>query len=75
VPSARKDVVVTGSAIAKTQFKVIEPGFVNSMNVSSETRHAKAADGKYPQRFPSENLDEPSALNVPLRRYLPKNHS
>ena len=39
-------------------------------NFSSETTQPADAAGKYPQRFPSANFDEPSARNVNMKRYF-----
>jgi len=41
------------------------------MKFSDDIRHARAAEGKNPQRLSFENLEEPSARNVALARYLP----
>ena len=34
------------------------------MKASSDTRHAKAAEGKVPQRLPAPKLEEPSRRSV-----------
>ena len=37
---------------------------------SLDIRHAMAAAGKNPQRFPEANLDDPSARSVNVAKYL-----
>ncbi|EJX06970.1 hypothetical protein EVA_04918 [gut metagenome] len=54
----------------KRIFKLDNHCCVADMKGSSESLHAKAADGKKPHWFPLANLLDPSALAVTVNRYL-----
>ena len=52
-------------------YNVVQVQTVNAvpaMNFSSESRQAKAAEGKTPQRLPSANLLDPSARTATVKR-------
>ena len=54
----------------KRIFNAESQSLVLSINVSSDKRHAKAAEGNIPHWLPLPNLLEPSARIVTVSKYL-----